>query len=350
MRSFMKKTIYLNAATKGHSELAAQMLKDGKLVAFPTETVYGLGALGLNEACVANIFAAKSRPSHNPLILHVSDIASAKRLFDFEGSEFSKIFLERFELLSRTFWPGPITLVGKKSRIIPQTVCGQSDKVAVRIPAHPTALKILQIAGEPVAAPSANLYSRPSPTQFAHVLQTLDTRVDAIIDAGPTEYGIESTVLDIDAVTPKILRHGAISQEELQKVLPLVLANPVGNLTHASPSPGQCVKHYSPKISEIYLAGEQALAEAWFTSSGIVLTKATQIRLSKRLGNREATGFGPIRALPNDPKGYARELFAAFYEVEIKAPKKLLIENPLTFSSDEEWAAVSDRLIRAQTL
>lgn len=343
----MPKTLHLEASNSSHIELAAQLLIQGKLVAFPTETVYGLGALAYDENCVENIFKAKNRPSNNPLILHVGNRISAVDLFDFSGSKFEKQFSDRFELLSKFFWPGPLTLVGKKKAFISNTVTSGSPKVAVRFPSHPIALQLLRLVEQPIAAPSANLFTRPSPTSSQHVLLNLDSRIDAVINGGGTQFGIESTVIDIDCETPTILRHGAISLNDLLPLLPNLSANPIGASKDAeNASPGLCAKHYSPKIGQIWLANEHELAKAWFSSSGIILRKNTESKLTDGLGKRpEAAGL--LRVLPDDPQGCARELFSAFYDMESVGLQTLLVENLLSLAPSTDWAALGDRLLRA---
>lgn len=344
----MTKTFYLKASEAADIEFASQLLRDGKLVAFPTETVYGLGGLALNQASVQSIFAAKNRPSQNPLIVHVSHLEAASKLFDFSGSRFEDKFRARFSLLSKQFWPGPLTLVGKKALCISDTVTAGSPKVAVRIPSHPVALHLLKLVGKPVAAPSANLFTRPSPTACNHVLANLDGRVDAVIDGGSTEFGIESTVVDIDGDRPKILRHGAISQLDLSRVLSDLDVAEIGSPSDAHcASPGMSVKHYSPKITTVTLANETDLAKSWFTSSGIILRETTAVKLSTHLGERPLAA-GPVKALPDDPKGFATALFCAFYEMEDLGLTSLIVEDLRDLASSD-WSAVCDRLVRAQS-
>jgi L-threonylcarbamoyladenylate synthase len=343
----MTRTIYLQASQDDQLETAAQMLRDGKLVAFPTETVYGLGGLAFSEEIVERIFAAKNRPSNNPLILHVESIDAARALFNFEDSDSKTLFINRFDLLSKHFWPGPLTLVGKKTQFISSRVTAGSPKVAVRFPACPIARRILELVGQPIAAPSANLFTRPSPTVYQHVISSLDSRIDAVVDGGSTEYGIESTVVDIDGEFPKILRLGAISFDDLIKLLPDLISNPVGAQKEVQDaSPGLSAKHYSPAVAYVSLADNAQMAKAWFSSSGIILRQKTQADLSRRLGERPAAA-GPSRTLPDDAKGCARELFSAFYEMESQKPKSLLIEDLLSTAPSSEWDALRDRLVRA---
>jgi L-threonylcarbamoyladenylate synthase len=220
---------------------AAEVLRAGGLVAFPTETVYGLGAYALHRAAVRRIFEAKGRPSTDPLIVHVAVFAQLAPLV--------ATVPDVARLLAEHFWPGPLTLVMRRSAAVPDEVTAGLDTVAVRIPAHPIAQALLAAAAIPIAAPSANLFSRPSPTRAAHVLQDLDGRIDLVIDGGATTVGVESTVLDLSTGVPTILRPGAVTREMLMDVLPRVeirdeaAAQPSG----AMPSPGLLTKHYSPR-------------------------------------------------------------------------------------------------------
>ena len=191
--------------------VAAVALRHGGLVAFPTETVYGLGAHALDEAAVARIYAAKGRPSYNPLIVHVTDAEAAKALVaDWPTNA---------ALLARAFWPGPLTLVLPKRGIVPDAITAGLPSVAVRVPAHPVALALLREARIPIAAPSANRCTELSPTTAAHVVESLGDVVDLIVDGGPTTVGIESTVVDLSGPAPRVLRPGMISAAQIAEVV-----------------------------------------------------------------------------------------------------------------------------------
>ncbi len=231
---------------------AANIIKNGGLVAFPTETVYGLGANALNSKAVNNIFKAKGRPSDNPLIVHVADSKSIDNLV-------LKV-LPGVQKLINKFWPGPLTLVFRKSSIIPDEITAGLDTVAIRMPSHPIALALIKESGLPIAAPSANSSGRPSPTLANHVIEDLSGKIDLIIDGGPTDVGLESTVLDTTSIPPSILRPGAVTIEQLRKELeeveldPALLSRDYVNLTPKSP--GVKYKHYSPKADLIVVEGE----------------------------------------------------------------------------------------------
>jgi L-threonylcarbamoyladenylate synthase len=223
---------------------AAEILRNGGLVAFPTETVYGLGALAFNPQAVRKLFAAKDRPDWDPLIVHVRDLPMAHALM--------KRLLPQFELLVSRFWPGPLTLVVEKAAQVPDEVTAHRATVALRMPWHPVAAALLDITGAPIAAPSANRFGRPSPTRAEHVIEDLGDRVDMILDAGPTPMGVESTVLDLTQTPAAILRPGGVSREQLEKVLgPVRLATGVGDEAAQAglAGPGMTLKHYAPRAS-----------------------------------------------------------------------------------------------------
>lgn len=219
--------------------IAAEIIKSGGLVAFPTETVYGLGANALNPEAVENIFRAKGRPADNPLIVHIAEISDIKK--------YSENLSEKAKMLMEKFWPGPLAIILKKSREIPDIVSAGLDTAAFRMPGHQIALDLIRKSGLPIAAPSANTSGRPSPTDAAHVLEDLSGKIDAVIDAGPVHIGIESTVIDMSGDMPAILRPGKISAEEIEEVIGKieVIAH-FGDTGNAPPAPGMKYRHYSP--------------------------------------------------------------------------------------------------------
>jgi L-threonylcarbamoyladenylate synthase len=224
-------------------ERAAAILRAGGLVALPTETVYGLGAHALDGAAVARIFEAKKRPSWDPVIVHVSSLEMLEGLVEEVP--------ERARLLIEAFWPGPLTLLLKRTQAVPDAVTAGRPLVGVRMPAHPVALELIRRAGIPVAAPSANLFGHTSPTTAAHVLEDLDGRIDAVIDAGPTGLGVESTVIDVCQSPMVIYRPGAVTAEQIRAVAGAVEVFAGGALREtpreAMPSPGVGIKHYAPR-------------------------------------------------------------------------------------------------------
>ncbi|MBQ7039655.1 MAG: threonylcarbamoyl-AMP synthase [Clostridia bacterium] len=230
---------------------AAETLKNGGLVAFPTETVYGLGADGLNAKAVKSIFEAKGRPSDNPLILHISDKKQLEKIV--------KTVNKTAKALMDAFWPGPLTLVMEKTDAVPNETSGGLSTVAVRFPAHPLALKLIEAAGVPIAAPSANTSGRPSPTKAEHVKEDMDGKIPWILDGGSCDIGVESTVVDVTGENPIILRPGKITFEQISELFPETsydkhLTQQSGE-NFAPRSPGMKYKHYAPKGELVILSG-----------------------------------------------------------------------------------------------
>ncbi|QQY79190.1 L-threonylcarbamoyladenylate synthase [Keratinibaculum paraultunense] len=225
----------------------ADIIKSGGLVAFPTETVYGLGANGLDEKAVKKIFIAKGRPQDNPLILHVAEKDQVSPLVEFISKE--------AEELMEKFWPGPLTLLFKRSKLVPDCITAGLDTVAIRMPNHPVALALIKASDVPIAAPSANTSGKPSPTLASHVKEDLYGKIHMIIDGGKTGIGVESTVLDMSGDKPLILRPGGVTLEQLREILPYVeedLSIIKDDENIVPKSPGQKYKHYAPK-GEMYL-------------------------------------------------------------------------------------------------
>ena len=228
----------------------AALLRKGGTVVFPTETVYGLGANGLSPEAIEKIYIAKGRPSDNPLILHVYGIEDIHPLV--------REIHPWGELLMEAFWPGPLTLILKKSELVPLEATGGLDTVAVRMPSHPVARELIKLTGLPIVAPSANLSGKPSPTQGAHVLKDLYGRVDGILLAGNSQVGIESTVVDLTVDPPMILRPGGVTLEMLQQVVPQVVADLGLRCKDLRPkSPGMKYTHYAPRAEVTLFKGPQ---------------------------------------------------------------------------------------------
>ena len=244
------------AADDGGIARAAQLLREGRLVAFPTETVYGLGADATDAAAVAGIFAAKDRPRFNPLISHVADLAAAEALGDFDADA---------RALARALWPGPLTLV-----VPARAGCGVCDlaragldTVAIRVPEHAAAHRLLALVGRPVAAPSANRSGRVSPTTATHVLADLDGRIDAVLDAGPTAVGVESTVVDVGGGRAVLLRPGGVSRAAIEGILRRPLDSPDDTDPERPASPGMLASHYAPRAQVRLQAREVGDGEAY---------------------------------------------------------------------------------------
>lgn len=230
---------------------AAQMLKDGGIVAFPTETVYGLGAVALDAAAVAKIYEAKGRPTDNPMIVHIRDFAELEALTNKAGSE--------VELLAKAFWPGPLTIILPKKDLVPDITTGGLKTVAIRMPDSKVALELIRQVGKPLAAPSANISGRPSPTKGEHVEKDLAGRVHGIVIGEDCRVGIESTVLDMSDSIPIILRPGTITAEEIKGVLGREVLTGSDSEPGSPKSPGTKYTHYSPKAEMLILQGEKDL-------------------------------------------------------------------------------------------
>lgn len=232
---------------------AARVLKEGGLVAFPTETVYGLGGNGLNSEACKNIYTAKGRPSDNPLILHISQISELRPIV--------REIPPAAQKLMDAFWPGPLTMIFPKSDIVPLTTTGGLDTVAVRFPSHPVALAIIRASGLPIAGPSANSSGKPSPTRASHVEFDLSGKIDMIVDGGAAEWGLESTIVDVSGDVPVILRPGAITKEMMETVVdevqidPTILSKPSADVRPKAP--GMKYTHYSPKAKVVLVKGER---------------------------------------------------------------------------------------------
>lgn len=322
---------------------AADMINAGGLVAFPTETVYGLGANALNKDAVEKIFVAKGRPSNDPLIVHVASFDEVRLV----ASQVPEIV----HALAKAFWPGPLTLVLPKQPTIPDAVTSGLNTVAVRIPSHPVALALLRECGVPVAAPSANRFGHTSPTTAAHVLDDLDGRIDLILDGGPSAVGVESTVLDVSQTPPMILRPGGISREALEKILgPIAVRNNL-KADDESPqvSPGLLGKHYTPKaelilceggrhsaLEKLLLLAEQAQAQG--RSVGLLLAEEDLPTFATLMCRTFALGSS------DDLETIARNLYAGMRSLDDRGAQVILTRD---FGQDGLGLAIRDRLSRA---
>jgi L-threonylcarbamoyladenylate synthase len=301
---------------------AAELIRRGGLVAFPTETVYGLGANALDAKAVERIFLAKGRPSTSPLIVHVASAEMARGLVAEWPAE--------AENLARRYWPGPLTLVLPKLAAVPDIVTAGLPTVGIRVPAHPLALALIREAGVPIAAPSANRFTGLSPTTADHVRQSLGDRVDMILDGGPTNVGIESTVLSLAASPPRLLRPGMISRGEIEALIgPVVEAGRLENgETGPQPSPGMRRRHYSPDTPLVLLQTGEALPEG----RGIYLWR-----------ERPADAAKSVR-MPPDPAAYAAILYDTLHREDGADWDWIAVEQP---PDAAEWAGILDRLRRA---
>jgi L-threonylcarbamoyladenylate synthase len=329
----------------GSIQRAADCLRGGGLVAFPTETVYGLGAHALDVTAVRRLFAAKGRPANDPLIVHVSSLEQATVLTTEMPAE--------ARALAKEFWPGPLTMVLKRHESVPEEVTAGLETVAVRIPAHPVARALIEATGVPVAAPSANLFSRPSPTTAAHVLHDLDGRIDIIIDGGPTTVGVESTVVDLTSTPPRVLRPGGVPIERLRAFLARLETGPLPLAAgEAAPSPGLLSQHYSPRTPMTLYSGPPAAVREALVKR---IQDATRNGLTVGLliTHEQAMALGPTAARVVDlgseqhADAVARRLYAAIRELD-GAGLDLILAQEIP-GTDGLWRAISDRLSRAAT-
>jgi L-threonylcarbamoyladenylate synthase len=286
---------------------AAKLIRQGRLVAFPTETVYGLGANALDSKAVAGIYEVKERPWASPLIVHVADENMARSI----AADWPPLA----QTLAARFWPGPLTLIVKKTELVPDVVTAGLDTVGLRVPAHPVALELIRCAGVPIAAPSANRFTQVSPTTAEHVRSGLGSRVEMILDGGPTNVGIESTVVSLKRDPPAILRPGMISQADLEAATGMRWDREI-DLPRLQESPGQHPRHYAPR-TPFYLL--EAGAEA-------------------------PKGRGRILDMPADPAMFAARLYAELHKADAEGWDWIAVKRP---PETVEWAGILDRLTRA---
>ncbi|NUN48476.1 MAG: threonylcarbamoyl-AMP synthase [Candidatus Brocadiae bacterium] len=315
--------------TQGEIARAVRILESGGLVAFPTETVYGLGADALNEKAVKRVYKLKGRPEGHPLIVHVGDANAVQ--------EYAAEFPEAAHRLAARFWPGPLTLILKKSDRIPTTVTGGQDTVGLRVPGHPVALALLKAFDGAIAAPSANRYGKVSPTTAQHVYDDIGGKVDLILDGGPCAVGIESTIVDVSTGEPTILRPGGVTREEIEKLLGRSV--PVVREETSVRTSGQVTQHYSPKAGVVLAKPEE------------LVRKANRLRASGRkvailtntLPAKPPIGIETIM-LPVGMADMARGLYEALREVDRRGFDAVVVSVPQAVGLG---LAVADRLERA---
>jgi L-threonylcarbamoyladenylate synthase len=301
---------------------AAQILRAGGLVAFPTETVYGLGADAANPEAVRKLYAVKRRPADHPVIVHFAD---AEKAF-----AWAREVPAAARKLAERFWPGPLTLILKRSALAKDFITGGQDTVGLRVPSHPVAHELLVSFAGAIAAPSANRFGLVSPTTAAHVRDDLGRDVELVLEGGASEVGIESTILDLSGPSPVLLRPGHVSKEDLQAILGEVLEGTPASARH----PGGMERHYSPR-----------------TPASLVPTYSLDKEISVLGGRAAVLAFSRpdervdywLR-MPREPKAYAQRLYAALRELDTAGCERILIEAP---PESPEWSAVRDRLKRA---
>jgi L-threonylcarbamoyladenylate synthase len=312
-------------------DYAAGLLRKGRLVAFPTETVYGLGADAANPEAVRKIFQVKGRPSNHPLIVH---LASLDQLEDW-----AKDIPPVAQLLAERFWPGPLAMILNKKSEVPLEVTGGQQTVGLRVPAHPVALSLLRKFGGGIAAPSANRFCRISPTQAQHVKEELGEDVDLILDGGPCQVGVESTIVDLSGERPRLLRSGKITVHELEQVLktPLLPFSPEEEADVRAP--GMLAVHYAP-LTPAYRCGADRLVEA------VKHCAEQKLRLGVLLYREALPVKRRIHAIrmPEQAEAYAQALYSALRDLDHRRFDKILVEEP---PEGEDWRAINDRLRKA---
>lgn len=329
---------------------AAAVLARGGLVAFPTETVYGLGANALDAAAIDALFEAKGRPSTDPVIVHLASI---------EGlGDIARDVPAVANRLAERFWPGPLTLVLKKAAQVSTSITAGLDSVGVRVPAHPVAQALLRAVQLPIVAPSANRFSRPSPTVAQHVLDDLNGSIDMVLDAGATTVGVESTVLDVTTSPPVVLRPGGVSVEALQEIVPDVeFASRTVGMADAQRAPGQLLRHYAPRAKLTLYVGDPASVvhqigldartlAASGTRVGVLGPEEDLMAVAPTLVPLATAGrvrFANIGSR-RDPSRAARELFAALRTLDSEGVDEILASAP---DPQDIGLAVHDRLTRA---
>ena len=325
----------LMPVTAASIALGASLMSEGKLVAFPTETVYGLGADALNGKAVLKIFEAKGRPADNPLIAHISD----KR----ELAPLVACVDERAQKLMDAFWPGPLTMVFPKSSLIPDAVSAGLSTVAVRMPSHPAARMLIRALGRPIAAPSANRSGKPSPTTAAHVFEDMDGRIPLILDGGPCGVGVESTVLDLSGDVPTLLRPGGITAEMLREYLPDLAIHPAVlhplQSSAEARSPGMKYKHYAPNASIVIVRGTPEQIAARYDASA-----ASGKKTAILCADRAPYGDRFVYELGHDAGEMASRLFAALRAMDDDGVEAAFSEQTPT---DGVGLALTNRLLRA---
>lgn len=317
-------------------KMAADCIKTGGLVAFPTETVYGLGGNALNGSTVTAIFHAKGRPADNPLIVHIADAKEAETLCHWSDAA---------SILADAFWPGPLTLLLPKKSTIPEETTAKLQTVALRMPRHPIALALIKASGCPIAAPSANSSGHPSPTTAEHVFSDLKGRIPLILDGGSCEVGVESTVLDLTHEVPVILRPGAVTPEQIAMVLGECrvadsIMRPLGE-NESAPSPGMRHRHYAPKAEMVLVKGEKEEVARHICSLSNHKEDVCIIALSDHLplyGNRTVMDMGA------DAQEAAHRLFYLLRESDCKQYKTIYCE---TLPETGIGLAVMNRMARA---
>lgn len=311
---------------------AVELLRAGQVVALPTETVYGLAANAFDEKAVAKIFEIKGRPAHNPIIVHVAGLEMARQC--------ASHFPAMAERLAKSFWPGPLTLVLPRAEVIPRIVTAGGETVGVRWPSHPLIQAVIRECHFPLAAPSANLFNRISPTNAGHVENQLGGKIPAIVDGGQSGVGIESSVLDLTVSPPRILRPGMIHEESFAAAGLMVAAG--GSLAGTLKSPGLLEKHYSPRANLMVLSwrDDEGL-KSQLSVRGVAFASCHVIAH----GHIPSAGqFARVCVIPHDAEAFARAIYAELHRCDEAGAKNIVVEAP---PGGADWAGINDRLRRA---
>lgn len=321
---------------------AADLLRAGEVVALPTETVYGLAANALDARAVAKIYEAKGRPAHNPIIVHVADLALARRCV--------RVWPEAAARLAKSFWPGPLTLVLPRAGEIPDIVTAGGDTVGVRWPSHPFMQAVIRECGFPLAAPSANLSNQISPTNAEHVRQGLGGRISFIVDGGQSQVGIESTVVDVSGAAVRVLRPGMIHVSALASALgdlPMPLDEAVSSKSDAAAaeplrSPGLLERHYAPTARLMVCTWQDD--DDLQSQLAVYRAHAARTFVIAHTRILSGTNFGGVSVISHDAEAYARALYAELHRCDVEGAELIVVEAP---PPGPEWSAIADRLRRA---
>lgn len=339
MKTIITRVLDIDNINLNELDKQAQLLREGKTVIFPTETVYGLGANALDEQAVKKIYEAKGRPSDNPLIVHIYKKE--------EVYELAKDISKKAEDVMQKFWPGPITLILNKKNIVPYKTSGGLDTVAIRMPSHKIAREIIRMAGIPIAAPSANISGRPSPTKAEHVYEEMNERVDGIVLGGDCDFGLESTVVDFTSEIPMILRPGSITKEDLEKVIGNVILDPSLEKKEdnkKAKAPGMKYTHYSPN-ADVYIVSGKKEDVFQKINNLVVENQEKGLKVGVMcLSQNKKMYSGEVIGLGNTLEEIARNLFDVLREMDKIGVDRVYSE---AFTTEGLGQAIMNRLVKS---
>lgn len=339
MKTIITRVLDIDNINLNELDKQAQLLREGKTVIFPTETVYGLGANALDEQAVKKIYEAKGRPSDNPLIVHIYKKE--------EVYELAKDISKKAEDVMQRFWPGPITLILNKKNIVPYKTSGGLDTVAIRMPSHKIAREIIRMAGIPIAAPSANISGRPSPTKAEHVYEEMNERVDGIVLGGDCDFGLESTVVDFTSEIPMILRPGSITKKDLEKVIGNVILDPSLEKKEdnkKAKAPGMKYTHYSPN-ADVYIVSGKKEDVFQKINNLVVENQEKGLKVGVMcLSQNKKMYSGEVIGLGNTLEEIARNLFDVLREMDKIGVDRVYSE---AFTTEGLGQAIMNRLVKS---